>query len=101
MPAAKLCGHPGCPNPTPCAEHRKIPWAGSHRRKQLPPGWSSRIVPRILRRDVTCQLAITCGGMALATEVHHVGDPMNHSDENLAGVCRRCHNVATQAQAHS
>lgn len=93
--AAKICPH--CPNLQPCPDHPKVAWAGSHRRRQLPRGWSHRIVPRILRRDPIC----TVCRAALSTEVHHTGDPHDHSDENLAGVCTNCHRAETLAQART
>jgi 5-methylcytosine-specific restriction protein A len=99
MPAAKICSAPGCPRTQPCPDHPKVPWQGSNRRAQLPPGWSSRIVPRILARDELCTLALVCNGLSLSREVHHVGSPDDHSDANLAGTCKACHTVATQRQA--
>lgn len=98
MPALKVCSTPGCPRTQPCPDHPKLPWQGSTRRAELPPGWSSRIVPRILDRDPLCTLRIVCDGH-LSREVHHVADPHDHSDANLAGTCKACHVVATQRQA--
>lgn len=95
MPAAKVCAHPNCPHVQPCPAHPKIAWQGSTRRAQLPPGWSSRIVPRILARDPICTIC----SVHLSREVHHVGNPHDHSDEALAGVCVACHKAATAQQA--
>ena len=100
MPRApKACSHPTCPNVQPCPDHQRKLWQGSYRRAQLPSGWSSRIVPRILKRDPLCTLAIVCRGLALSTEVHHTGDPMDHRDEALGGTCHDCHATVTQQQA--
>lgn len=93
--ARKVCSSPRCPALQPCPEHTPQPWAGSSRRAELPPDWSSRIVPRILRRDPLCTIC----SLALSTDVHHTGDPHDHSDEVLAGVCRACHDAETQKQA--
>lgn len=93
MPARKICAR--CSNLMPCPTHAKVAWVGSTRRAELPPGWSSRIVPRILARDPVCT---TCN-LAMSREVHHVGDPSDHSDEALAGVCVDCHKAATKRQA--
>jgi len=63
----------------------------------LPPGWKTRIVPRILRRDPRCRLRTHCWG-AKSTEVDHIDDPADHSDANLRGVCSRCHAHRTGQQ---
>ena len=97
--APKVCSSPSCPNLQPCPDHERKPWASSTRRAELPPGWSSRIVPRILARDPICTDGRSCGGLALSREVHHVGSKFDHSDANLAGVCRACHRAATAEQA--
>lgn len=101
--AKKLCSHVdvdgSCTNLMPCGTHAPKPWASSNRRSELPPGWSHRIVPRILRRDPVCTLGIVCQSRALSTEVHHTGDPHDHSDEALAGACHDCHMAETNRQA--
>src|SRR5690349_6694228 len=56
----------------------------------LPPDWDRVIRPRILHRDPACKLHTHCWG-APSTEVDHIGDPSDHSDDNLRGVCQRCH----------
>jgi len=95
--ARKACSVPRCPHLQPCPVegHARRPWEGSTRRAALPPGWSSRIVPRILARDPICTLCRS----ALSTEVHHLADRDDHRDEVLAGVCKSCHQAETQAQA--
>jgi hypothetical protein len=103
MRAAKVCSHVGpdgsCAELQPCPTHAPQPWQGSTRRQQLPPGWSHRIVPRILKRDPVCTDGVACGGRSLSTEVHHTRGPHDHSDEALAGVCHDCHAYRTGQQA--
>lgn len=86
-----------------CPKHRprngrgvgqKVPWAGSTRRKTLPPGWR-RIQRRILERDPTC----TVCGDAPSTDAHHIGHRDDHRDHMLRGVCRRCHLKITAREA--
>lgn len=58
-------------------------WVGSTRAARLPPGWSTRIVPRILTRDRhVCYLC----GMPGADTVDHITPGDDHSDANLAAV---------------
>lgn len=75
-----------------------MPWASSQRRAELPPGWSSRIVPRILQRDPTCRLQLR-GCTNVSTEVDHIGDKHDHSDANLRGLCHPCHAKRTHEQS--
>lgn len=95
--ARKPCRIPSCPELRPCPVegHERRAWEGSTRRVDLPPDWSSRIVPRILARDPICTIC----DAALSTEVHHTGDRHDHRDEVLAGVCSRCHKAETAQQA--
>ncbi|RKN40798.1 HNH endonuclease [Streptomyces hoynatensis] len=78
-------------------------WSSSGRRAQLPKGWSSRIVPRILARDGhRCVARLTDGTRCTETErleVDHIGDPLNHGDANLQTLCRRHHKRKTQAES--
>lgn len=92
--AKKVCSVPHCPELQPCPEHEKEPWAGSTRRSELPSNWES-IRRRILDRDPACKV---CDN-ALSTEVDHIHDPHDHSDENLQGICSRCHTDKTQREA--
>lgn len=78
----------------------------SSRRAYLPPGWSHRIVPRILARDrYVCYL---CGRPG-ADGVDHIERGDNHDDSNLAAVHHDvppyCHRAKTgregwEAQHH-
>jgi 5-methylcytosine-specific restriction endonuclease McrA len=93
--AAKLCRVAGCPHARPCPEagHEPKAWAGSKRRKQLPPGWE-KLRRFILQRDPIC----TECGERLSTEVHHRGDADDHRPEMLAGICSECHGKITSRQ---
>lgn len=92
--AAKLCSHPDCPNLQPCPTHPKQAWAGSNRRRQLPPDWERRR-RAVLARDPICKV---CDN-ALSTEVDHVDDPHDHRHEKLQGICGPCHTDKTQCEA--
>lgn len=98
--APKLCSVVSCTRSQPCPDHPRVAWEGSTRRTELPPDWERRR-RRVLARpeDQTCTLGTTCGGLALSVEVHHVGNKHDHSLENLAGVCKRCHTEETLRQA--
>jgi 5-methylcytosine-specific restriction protein A len=73
-----------------------MPWDSSNRRAELPPNWSSEIVPRIRRRDSDrCQ---TCGSTN-RPEVDHIGDPHDHRDHNLRVLCHWHHAKRTAQQA--
>lgn len=76
-------------------------WEGSTRRDRLPPGWSTRTVPRILQRDGRrCQLAYD-GCTGEATEVDHITPGDDHRDENLQAVCSWCHSRKTAAEGNA
>lgn len=66
-------------------------WETSNRAEELPPGWRTIIRPRILARDGWQCVAIRgdtetrC--VAEATDVDHIGDPMDHTDDNLQSLC--------------
>lgn len=91
------CRISGCPELRPCPKdgHEPKPWAGSDRRAHLPPGWSSRIVPRILRRDPICK---ACKA-APSAEVDHIDGRDNHEPTNLQGLCVPCHAAKTKREA--
>jgi 5-methylcytosine-specific restriction protein A len=76
-------------------------WDTSNRRAELPPGWSTTIVPRIKQRDGNRCTWIEHGQRctAPADEVDHIGDRHNHDDTNLRSLCHHHHNRHTQAQA--
>src|SRR4051794_7716949 len=63
----------------------------------LPPDWDRVIRPRILKRDPTCKLRTHCWG-AKSTEVDHIGNAGDHGDDNLQGVCTKCHASKTGTQ---
>lgn len=48
-----------------------------------------------------CQDGRACNGLALSTEVHHIGDRDDHRLEGLQGVCAACHRAITLEQAQT
>jgi len=98
--ALKVCALPTCPKLAPqgsyCPEHTPKPWAGSTRRRRLPPDWGRRR-QRILGRDPICAIC----RRAWATEVDHIVNGDNHDDTNLQGLCAQCHKRKTQAEAEA
>lgn len=62
-------------------------WAGSDRRRRLPPGWA-KIRAEILKRDPTCKI---CGVRASTFCDHIVAKADDHSDTGLQGLCGPCH----------
>jgi 5-methylcytosine-specific restriction enzyme A len=72
-------------------------WSSSTRTTQLPPGWRTRICPRILERDPVCRVC----GINASVEVDHVHDPTDHSDDALQGICTNCHKRKTQREAQA
>ena len=72
----------------------------SWRASPLPKGWP-RIRSRILRRDRhSCRIQGP-GCRGVATEVDHIGDRDDHSDENLRAACITCHASRTGRQARA
>lgn len=71
-------------------------WADSNRRSRLPKDWSSRIVPRIRKRDHN--RCVRCSSTT-RLEVHHIGDDDDHGDANLETLCHDCHATETSRQA--
>ena len=56
---------------------------------------------RIMARDRgECQLRLDCCTI-IATEIDHIGDPYDDSDDNLRAVCSPCHRVRTTAQSRA
>lgn len=103
MRARKICSSPGCAELQPCEAHAQKPWASSDRRSELPSDWNRR-VRTVLRRnelhnDGLCQDGRVCGGLSLAREVHHPGDPSDHTVDQLEAVCAACHAASTNRQA--
>lgn len=101
--AGKVCQHPGCPNLRPCPIHAPVKkaWEGSNRRAELPRDWIA-ICRRIkIRDDFTCR---ECGGTKCNNEyleVDHIGDPLDHRDENLRTLGKACHLKKTRKQAQA
>lgn len=92
--AAKICSAPDCPNLQPCPDHAKVPWADSTRRSRLPPGWE-KLRRYVLQRDPICKV---CDD-ALSVIADHIIPGDDHRPENLQGICKRCHDAKTQAEA--
>jgi 5-methylcytosine-specific restriction protein A len=78
-------------------------WKGSNRRAELPADWETAIRPRILARDgyqcTWIEDGVRC--TARATDVDHIGDKHDHSDENLRGICDWHHKKRTAAQGNA
>lgn len=71
-----------------------MPWPQTSRR-QLPPGWA-RTRQRVLHRDPICRcegcpLCTSKGCPRPSTDCDHIGNPDNHTDTNLRGLCHPCH----------
>ena len=45
-----------------------------------------------------CQLALPGHCVGIATEIDHIGDPYDDSDDLLRAVCAPCHRVRSNAQ---
>ncbi len=96
--AAKPCNAPGCHHLQPCPVpgHTTAPWAGSTRRRRLPPGWD-RIRATVLHRHPTCQVC----GVAPSTEVDHVEPGDDHGLANLQGICTPCHRAKSAREGQA
>jgi len=71
-------------------------WETSDRNARLPPGWSSKIVPAVLRLHRTqCHV---CGRQG-ATEVDHVIPGDDHRFSNLRPIHVDCHKAKTAREA--
>ncbi len=107
--APRRCARLDCDQLAPCPDHTPPPWQGSNRRAELPSDWTST-TRRVLADQPVCTLAYpgtwsTRRGLARcgvrSTEVDHIGDPQDHSRDNLRGVCSACHRRRTQQQANT
>lgn len=81
---------------------RRTAWAGSTRRKTLPPTWAKDIRPRVLARDgYRCTALDTDGHRcpSQATDVHHIGNRDDHSLANLTSLCADHHAPETGSSA--
>lgn len=81
-----------------------MPWDRgntSKRKAELPPGWPA-IRRRILTRDGhQCTWTRVDTGQRCtetATDVDHIGDPHDHADSNLRGLCGYHHRRRTSQQ---
>lgn len=77
-------------------------WAGSNRRNELPPNWTSQIRPYVLDRD-----GYRCRGLdgqpcgKPANQVDHIGDRHDHRPENLQALCERCHAIKSSREGNA
>lgn len=96
----RVCSQPGCGRfkPCPVPGHTPTPWEGSNRSARLPPGWHTRIRPRILARDPICYIA---GCDRPSTEVDHVTPNDDHRDSNLAGICTPHHRQKSSQEGNA
>ena len=78
------------------AEEAQVSW----RSTPLPRDWK-RTVARIKQRDPYCVECLAIGRYTLTTDIHHVGDPADHSDANLVGLCAWHHGRHTSAKANA
>lgn len=77
-------------------------WSSSHRRAELPADWATVLRPRTLARDGYRCVALMRDGSrcpATATDVDHIGDRHDHSDNNLQSLCRWHHGRKTAAES--
>lgn len=92
-----VCAEPGCPELTRpgrnrCPTHDPGPWAGSTRRRHLPPDWPQRRAA-VLERDGHRCTIVENGERCPrpATEVHHTNGRDDHRLEMLAAICAPHH----------
>nr|WSZ97260.1 HNH endonuclease [Streptomyces sp. NBC_00857] len=77
-------------------------WSTSKRRAELPADWATVRRPRVLARDGYRCVARMRGGsrcLATATDVDHIGDRRDHTDNNLQSLCRWHHKRKTAAES--
>ncbi|TAL42993.1 MAG: HNH endonuclease [Salinibacterium sp.] len=71
--------------------------SSSRRLSPLPKDWP-RIRRLVLERDEGfCQIRLV-GCTMIATEVDHIGDRDDHSEDNLRSACKACHQKRTYMQ---
>jgi hypothetical protein len=66
----------------------------------LPPDWPA-IVKRIKARDPLCVMCLAIGRQTPTTDIDHIGDPSDHRDEMLRGLCAWHHGKRTSKQANA
>ncbi len=85
-------------------------WSKHSARRDGLPRWWPVTVRRILARDPVCRCpgcpkCATWGTerghtncIRASTDCDHIGDPTDHRDENLRGMCSPCHNHRSSRQ---
>ncbi len=76
-------------------------WSSSNRRSQLPPNWPSLRLQRFAIDNWTC---VDCDyrddtQTGIGLECDHIGDPLDHSLDQLRTRCTTCHAEHTKQQA--
>lgn len=73
----------------------------SRRRSPLPPDWTTRRHRVFTRDDWTCVRCSHHDPIGKTLECDHIGNPSDHSLENLQTLCTRCHREKTAHQANA
>lgn len=74
-------------------------WGSSARRTQLPPNWPKLRAQARKRANGQCQATDDGVRCPLAgTDCDHIGDPYDHSLDNLQWLCRDHHQIKTIAE---
>lgn len=102
--ASSRCRKGGCDELQPCPIHTPAPWAGSTRRRRLPPDWEQRRELVAERADGLCEgLSLDgeqtwhvddCDGHGSQCDHRVRGD--DHSLDNLAWLSVPCHAEKTR-----
>lgn len=99
------CLETGCPNHAThqgrCQQHQRQAWAGSTRKKRLPPDWPTRRLIVLKKHGGICHLCGTPG----ADTIDHIIPNDDHNLDNLAPVHDRtpphCHRYKSSQEGHN
>lgn len=72
-------------------------WAGSSRRKNLPPDWEIRRQKVLHDAGYVCEIQMR-GCRGTATDVDHKKRGNDHSRDNLRAACSHCHGKKSAAE---